>query len=128
MATRTQLRFQRLINRRGRTLRILETGEGVERRYTGEEEGFIDVKAVFFTGASRNMPGAGQLERLRGIADEQRGLHREVLLKVGAASLSFVPTERTRIVDGERTFAVADVDYQHAGEDVVTYTLVLRAL
>lgn len=118
----------RAIARTGRTVKVLADGVsgGIEKRYTGAEPGFIAVKAVFKSKVLQITRHEGDVDRMRGEADEARAAHRELRMTAAAASLGFEPTEKTRVVDGGKTYAVQHVDRKLFGDDPLSYTMVLR--
>ena len=99
---------------------------GVERRLTGSEEGLVSVRGVVKFGEKAK--AAGEVAAMRGEADQARAANKFRDLKITAAAVDFVPTERSRVIDQGATYSVGDVDYEHVGEDIVAYTMLLRPL
>jgi len=123
-----QLREQRAIRRTGLTVKVIQDGAagGIEKRYTGSEPGFQTVRALFKDKPYSAPSEEGDVDRLRGEADEARARHREKRLTVAYADLGFEPTERTRAVVHGKTYAVQHVDRKMHVDDTVSYTMALR--
>lgn len=121
-------RAERHINSKGRTVLIIENGAagGAERRYTGTEPGFVAVKAIL---VDKTYPMAGgALDESRGEADIGRSVYREKEMSVAAAALSFVPTEKTRVVADAVTYAAQDVNAETLGDVRIMYIISLRPI
>lgn len=128
MATAKQLSAKRAIDRTGRTFRIIENGAalGLEKKLTGKEDGFVSVKGKL-KNESPVIP-AGSLDSTRGTGDVARAGYKRWKLTVAAAAIEFVPTEKTRVVDGATMYAVERPRPVYYVEDLVSYELTLRPL
>lgn len=117
-----------LVGNHGRSVKLLPAATiGLEKKLTGAEPGLVEVTVTFQEDKGPHFQ-AGQLESARGAGDVGRARVRSLTASVPADSIAFVPSERTRLLDGSTTYAVQLSTPRHFGKELVSYNLLLRPL